>query len=188
MEDLHVECSQHSSVMRCIATLVLPALLTLLNGCAGYRLGAQTMYPSHVRTVHVPIFESDSLRPELGQWLTEAVVKQIERNTDYKVVGRDHADTVLEGVLIRDTKGVGVTTVNDDPRGIEVGLYVQVRWTDNQGRLVHPEATVPLPVALSDIQEVVNQVPEVGHSTVSSQQAAIERLAEQIVAMMETPW
>ena len=41
----------------------------------------------------------DSLRPGLGPWLTEAVIKQIEQTTDYKVVSRNKADTVLEGLV-----------------------------------------------------------------------------------------
>ena len=34
----------------------------------------------------------------------------------------------------------------------------------------------------------VYQVPEVGQSTVTAQQAMIERLAQEIVGQLETPW
>ena len=41
-----------------------------------------------VSTVYVPMIESGSYRRDLGERLTEAVAKQIELKTPYKVVGR----------------------------------------------------------------------------------------------------
>ena len=159
-----------------------------MTGCAGYRFGARTMYPNHIRTVHVPIFDSDSLRPGLGPWLTEAVIKQIEQTTDYKVVSRNKADTVLEGLVLPVTKQVSVTTINDDLREVDMTMQIQVRWIDSQGELVYPEMVIPLPVALADVRGTSGQVTEVGHSTLSAEQAVVEQLAAQIVAIMESPW
>ncbi|MEK6247839.1 MAG: LPS assembly lipoprotein LptE [Planctomycetales bacterium] len=146
------------------------------------------MYPNHIRTVHVPVFASDSLRPGLGPWLTEAVIKQIEQTTDYKVVSRNKADTVLEGLVLPVTKQVSVTTINDDLREVDMTMQIQVRWIDSQGELVYPEMVIPLPVALADVRSTSGQVTEVGHSTLSAEQAVVEQLATQIVAMMESPW
>jgi hypothetical protein len=146
------------------------------------------MYPNHIRTVHVPIFDSDSLRPGLGPWLTEAVIKQIEQTTDYKVVSRNKADTVLEGLVLPVTKQVSVTTINDDLREVDMTMQIQVRWIDSQGELVYPEMVIPLPVALADVRGTSGQVTEVGHSTLSAEQAVVEQLAAQIVAIMESPW
>lgn len=159
-----------------------------MTGCAGYRFGARTMYPNHIRTVHVPIFDSDSLRPGLGPWLTEAVIKQIEQTTDYKVVSRNKADTVLEGLVLPVTKQVSVTTINDDLREVDMTMQIQVRWIDSQGELVYPEMVIPLPVALADVRGTSGQVTEVGHSTLSAEQVVVEQLAAQIVAIMESPW
>jgi hypothetical protein len=146
------------------------------------------MYPNHIRTVHVPIFDSDSLRPGLGPWLTEAVIKQIEQTTDYKVVSRNKADTVLEGLVLPVTKQVSVTTINDDLREVDMTMQIQVRWIDSQGELVYPEMVIPLPVALADVRGTSGQVTEVGHSTLSAEQVVVEQLAAQIVAIMESPW
>lgn len=171
----------------CAACLLLLGV-GLMTGCAGYRFGARTMYPNHIRTVHVPIFDSDSLRPGLGPWLTEAVIKQIEQTTDYKVVSRNKADTVLEGLVLPVTKQVSVTTINDDLREVDMTMQIQVRWIDSQGELVYPEMVIPLPVALADVRGTSGQVTEVGHSTLSAEQAVVEQLAAQIVAIMESPW
>jgi len=167
---------------------MLALLAGLLTGCAGYRFGAQTMYPNHIQTVHVPVFQSDSLRPGLGPWLTEAVIKKIEQTTNYKVVSRDKADTILEGLVLPVTKQVSVTTLNDDLREVDMTMYIQVRWIDNQGGLVYPETAIALPVALADVSGTNAQVTEVGHSTLESEQAVVEQVASQIVAIMESPW
>ena len=63
------------------------ALVAISTGCAGYRMGARSLYRNDLRTVHVPMIESSSFRRNLGERLTEAVVKQIELTTPYKVVG-----------------------------------------------------------------------------------------------------
>lgn len=163
-------------------------VIVSLCGCAGYRVGAQTLYPPNIQTVHVPVFASESLRPDLGQRLTEAVIKQIELKSPFKVVGRDRADTVLEGRIVRDSRRVLVETINDDPRDYETSIRAQVAWTSNQGHAIQPEIVVPVPDALAEISQTTDLVPEVGQSVATAQQEAIERMAEQIVAMMEVPW
>jgi hypothetical protein len=63
-----------------------------------------------------------------------------------------------------------------------------VGWTDRQGRLLRNSPGVPLPSELIDVQGTGNVVPEVGQSIASAQQQAIQRVAEQIVSLMEKPW
>jgi hypothetical protein len=167
---------------------LLTAVSLALAGCAGYQFGAATMFPQNIRTVHVPVFESDSFRRGLGEWLTEAVVKEIESRPGYKVVTRAHADSILEGRIIGDTKRVVVENRFDDPRDIEVTMRVHIRWLDNRGQLLTPATTIPVPDTLIEAQHAISLVPEVGQSNVSNQQENIEQLAKQIVATMEMPW
>ena len=80
----------------CVRWMVAWACVTLFAGCAGYQMGNRSLYRTDLRTVHVPMFQSDSLRPDLGEWLTEAVIKEIELRTPYKVsqqsFGRQRSD------------------------------------------------------------------------------------------------
>ena len=168
---------------------LLAALIVCTSlGCAAYRIGSQSMFPGYYHTVHVPMFQSESLRRELAEWLTETVIKEIESKTEYKVVARNRADTILEGVIVRDKKSVLVETGGDQPRGIDLMMLAEVRWTDRQGKLLRPQMTIPVPDTLTHIEESAILVPEVGQSVVSSQQLVVHRMAEQIVAMMEVPW
>jgi hypothetical protein len=50
--------------------------------------------------VYVPVFRSTTFRRDVQLHLTEAVIKEIERRTTFKVVGTpEEADTILEGTI-----------------------------------------------------------------------------------------
>lgn len=166
------------------------ALLLLIAsiGCASYRVGTRSLFPPDVQTVYVPMFESSSFRRGLGERLTEAVMKEIELRTPFKVVGTPPADSVLTGRLISDLKGVTVEASTDEPRQLQLTYAVQVSWVDRRGEMLRPAETFAMPDALTDVSQTVTFVPETGQSMATAQQEAIERLARQIVAMMETPW
>ncbi len=160
----------------------------LLAGCAGYQVGTSTLYAPHVRTVYVPMFQSDSYRRNLGERLTEAVMKEIEAKTTYKVVDTPNADSTLRGRITNDTKRVVVENWYDDPRELDIDLQVQVRWTDRHDNLIRQPAAIPLAPELMGVAGSAPLFPELGQSVATSQQQAIQRVAEQIVGMMETPW
>ena len=136
----------------------------------------------------MPIFESNSFRRDLGERLTEAVVKEIERRTPFKVVNDPNADSVLTGRLVDERKSVLVPDLTGDAREVQVGLRVEVSWCDRRGRMLRDVKSVPLPSEITDVSATANLVPEVGQSVASQQQEAICRLAEQIVGLMEKPW
>ena len=160
----------------------------LLGGCAGYRFGAASLYPSDVRTVFVPMFESDSLRRGLSERLTEAVVKEIELKTPYKVVSEPDADSVLTGRIVNDIKRVVVEDRYDQQRENEITLVAEVSWLDRRGDLIGSRGDMSVPDSLVQLAATGIAVPEYGQSIATGQQQAINRLAEQIVSLMETPW
>ena len=86
------------------ASVLCVVAVALLAGCAGYQVGTSSLYSSHVRTVYVPMFQSASYRRNLGERLTEAVMKEIEAKTPYKVVGTPNADSTLTGRITNETK------------------------------------------------------------------------------------
>lgn len=178
-----------SAVFTTLGMLTLALGVLNLPGCAGYRVGNDSLFRPDIETVYVPIFQSDSLRPGLGERLTEAVVKEIELRTPYKVVGSlDRADSILQGRIVSETKRTVVEDPYDDPREVATRMQVEVQWVDYRGQALTPAETIPLPQALSTVVAETTFVPEVGQSLATSQQETIQRLASQIVGMMETPW
>lgn len=175
--------------MSVVRSLLFAAMLCpLLSGCAMYRFGQQSLYRPDIRTVHVPMVESDTFRRNLGERLTEALVREIELKTPYKVVGADRADSVLKARLITENKRVINETAFDDPRDLETDFFVQLSWVDRRGDLIMNHCDIPVSPILINVSQVSNFVPEAGQSISTAQQETISKLAEQIVGQMEAPW
>lgn len=178
-------CVLHSELLaKCVAVLIA----SLLPGCAGYQIGQRSLYRPDIRTVHVPMAQSDSYRRYLGERLTEAVVKEIELRTPYKLVDADSADSVLNVRLVSDSKRVIANNRYSEPRDIETDFFVQTSWVDRRGDLIMNNDNVPAAPLLVNLGQQANFVPEGGQSLETAQQEAIQKLAQQIVGQMEIAW
>ena len=172
--------------------LVIATIAFVVTGCAGYRFGNNTLYAPNVRTIYVPVFQSDSFRTtpsiDLGERLHEAVCKEIEKRTPFKVVGDEAtADSVLTARVVADTKRMRVESPTDQSRMVEMNYQVLVTWADRGGSVI-ASGDVPLPAATVDVGQAAALVPEFGRSVASTQMESIEKLAQQIVGLMEEPW
>jgi hypothetical protein len=182
--------SRHSAIRNPQSAIYLVALAGLLvSGCAGWQLGNRSLYRQDIRTVYVPPVDSGSFRRNLGERLTEALVRELENKSSFKVVADPDADSILRCSIITDSKMVINETRFDDPRDLDANFFVQVSWTDRRGDLIGGSASnVPLPPIVVNVGESANFVPEGGQSLATAQQEAFGRLAQQIVGMMEAPW
>jgi hypothetical protein len=171
--------------MRLLAAITVGMLLT---GCARYQVGSESLYAPDIATVYVPMIESDSYRRDLGERLTEAIIKEIELKTPYKVVGTPDADSILAIRLLGDSRHLLAENSFDDPRLSESAVFSEVSWLNRRRLPMAPPQSIALPPELVNIDQTANLVPEAGQSVATSQQQAIERLAQQIVGTMETPW
>ena len=150
------------------ARCLLPsAFCLLLSGCAGYQIGNATLFPPDISTVYVPMVESHSFRPDLGEALTEAICKQIEKETPYKVVGSPNADSILTAKIVTETKRVIDRNKFDEPRDNEVNYQVQVTWINRKGDQIYNGA-VPLPPEFTTIGQSSAYIPEYGQSYTTS--------------------
>ena len=175
------------SVLLCLSAFIILNSV-FFSGCAGYQLGQRSLYRPDIRTVHIPVIQSDSFRRYLGERLTEAVVKEVELRTPYKVVGADEADSVLTVRLVSDSKRLLANNRFSEPRDIETDLFIQTSWVDRRGDLIMSHDDVPAAPLLVNIGQQANFVPEGGQSLVTGQQEAINKLAQQIVGQMELAW
>jgi hypothetical protein len=183
-------CNLHFafSAKRHASFVLLLLLLLALTGCVGYQVGAGSLYAPDVTTVYVPMIDSDSYRRDLGEQLTEAVIKEIELKTPYKVVSTPDADSILSARLIQDTRRTLVENAYDDPRLQEVELRAEVNWLNRRRLPICPPQSIALPPELVLINQTANLIPEAGQSVATAHQQAIQRLAQQIVSTMEAPW
>jgi hypothetical protein len=171
-----------------LACLAAALGVVMLAGCIGYHAGTNSLYAADVATVYVPMIESDSYRRDLGERLTEAVVKEIELKTPYKVVNSPDADSILTARLVSDSRNRLIQNGFSDPRVSLTDLRAQVNWVNRRRQPLVPVQMIPIPADLLNISQTSNLIPEAGQSVATSQQEAIQRLARQIVGTMEAPW
>ncbi len=162
---------------------VAGVLLTLTGvfctlGC-GY--SSRPPYNTSVSTVAVPIFTNKTFRREWEFRLTEALDKNIESRTPYKLAEQSKADTVLTGEIvdIREdvlTRQFGVNL----PRETQLTIVVDFQWKDlRTGKVL---------VERKQFNRSATEIPEIGEHVADAEQAAVENLARAIVDQMQKDW
>jgi hypothetical protein len=160
-------------------------LITAACGC-GYTVGGD--FSPHIRSVHVPTFTSDDYRRGYEQQLTEAVQRQIQTETPYRLTSAEMADTILTGHIVGIEKRVSNQNEFDDPRELELNISIVVTWQDARTGEILAERQIALDPALAQLQSQISFAPEVGQSLATGTQDAVNQLARDIVSMMHAAW
>ena len=158
----------------------------------------QPNYDPAIRTVRVPIFQNQTFYKGIEFELTEAVVREIEAKTPYKVVGLDcDADTELTGAIIVLNKNLLNRNPLNEVREAEMTMSADVVWRNLRtgevlsGPRLKPGELPPPPDAKTTpvrVQSVASFIPELGESLATARKKNVDRLAIQVVSMMEAPW
>jgi Lipopolysaccharide-assembly len=172
----------------CLAVAAGMISAVVMPGCSAYQFGNRTLYNPNVRTVHVPIVRNETFRHEMNVQLTEALVRAIELQTPYKVVGDPNADSVLTCRITGQGKRVIAENSFDDPRALTTTVNVELTWTDRQGNLLLSNRFVPTGELAFYFLQGVDFVPEGGQSMGTAQTRAFEQMANQIVSQLESRW
>lgn len=169
-----------------IRHLALAGLMfsVLGSGC-GYSI--RPPYDNTVKTVYIPIFKSVTFRRDVNLMLTKAIIDEVERRTPFKVVGREEgADTTLFGEVNFADKNTVVENPFNLPRQLTAQMNVTIKWLDN--RLTGEEADKKKAELPALISELYYFTPEVGETSQLAFQRVCDKLAMQVVGMMEQPW
>ncbi len=160
--------------------VMVTACVAAVCGC-GYT--HQALFPQDVRTVSVPIFQNHSFYQGLEFEVTEALMKQIERRTPYKVTSAHNADTILQGVItsVRQAR-LSRQRVGGVPQELEVRITVNYEWKDlRTGRMLRQR---------QGFEAVGRYIPTqpISETLAVGQHEAVIRLARQIVSAMASDW
>lgn len=123
-----------------IAAAALLALVALAaGGCAGRDASseaasgysARSLYPDKYRSVAVPIFENKTFVTGLERDITDALIKEIQARTPYRVLNNESAETQLSGTItavektrLNRTRGSGLV------REMLLSVTVDFQWRD----------------------------------------------------------
>ncbi len=159
-------------------------LLILMVGClSGCGYSSKELFPEQYNTVAVPIFENRTFYRGMEFELAEAMVKQIESRTPYKVVSPGTAQTILEGT-ITDVQQVQLSRRRPGgvPQEVELTVTIDFVWKDlTTGELITDRrgfAAVGRHIPTAGINEPFEV----------AQHAALQRMAEDVVSTMRSDW
>ena len=166
----------------------LAGLAGALCGCAATASATSRSFRRTSRPIHVPVFQSSSFRRDLGEQLTEAVVKEIEKRTPYQ--GRARRQRRQRAHRTHHQRDQALADRNPPGRfprrGIRPGGE---RALGEPPRRRHP------PVSAAEgaqrcgrCQRRVPPRPRIWPIDRLGPVAGLQTLAEQIVNLMETPW
>ena len=169
--------------------LVVASLFSLMSvaasGC-GYMIGPA--HDAELCTIAVPIFRNETFRRQLEYPLTEAVQKEIQKRTAMRIVRGPEAQTRLTGTIVDVGKTVLGENRFDDPRELQLGMTIRVKWEDLRNGRIISQQDVLLDANTVSLFTQTDFAPEVGHSLATATQDSIEQTARRIVDMMDAPW
>ena len=85
--------------MPIVKNLISVTLIFFVVGCGYKMVGKETHLPPGVSSVAIPTFKSRTLEPGIEIPFTQAFLNEFILDRRIKVVDRDEADAVLEGVI-----------------------------------------------------------------------------------------
>ncbi|MFZ0479221.1 MAG: LptE family protein [Terriglobales bacterium] len=121
------------------AAVALLVLAVLASGCGYHTLEHSTALPPNIRTIAIPGFASQSRSFRIEQMLTDAVVREFNTRTQFRIVHNagDDADAVLKGtVLSASTTPLAYDPVTGRAASALVTVSMTVTLTDRQGKIV----------------------------------------------------
>lgn len=154
---------------------IVPLAFLMLLGCCGY--STRSLLPAYLETIHVKQVENSTLRPLLGEELTDELVGGFSRDGRLRVSSDPSADLILE---------VGVTSyqrtaaVYDASRNVTRWRY-QLRYS---GECVD----VAKNTTLWEQTQTVSEVLDADEPEEEGIRLLLERSAEEIVRNVLLAW
>jgi hypothetical protein len=155
-------------------------------GCAsdptvGY--AAVAPFSDDVRTIAIPIATNESFVRDVEFDLTDALIKEIEARTSWKVVGMARADTVLSTQIRRvDLDQVSKSPVTGLGEEVLVRVTIDFQWKDYRNDALLAERRGFAGQRMFDPSRPTGERVELGRM------AVVQLLARDVVDVMRSAW
>jgi hypothetical protein len=158
-------------------------VMLAITGCASSGYTAEPLFPKNVRTVALSILANRTFYRGVEFDLSEALAKEIELRTPYKIASHASADTLISGTVSSLNQNVlSRTNVAGMPQEVQVTITAGFEWKDQRsGEVLRKRA------------RVVGTGQYIPTMTVSepfeiAQHRAVEELAREMVSIMASDW
>lgn len=118
-------------------TKLILILCLLSASCTGYQMGgSKPANLSHVKSIHVPLLQNDTLFVRAETHATNSLVDALTRDGTYQIASAESADAILKGNITRLDYGQVSSIRSDSLRSEELSLTVYINWslTDTSSR------------------------------------------------------
>lgn len=171
---------------RLLFAAAAPLLALALASCAddptqGYSFNSS--YSEAVRTVHVPMFRNPTFHRGIEVELTDAIIKEIQSSTPWKVSDASVADTTLSGAITEaELRRLSTSRTAGLAQEVAVIITVDFDWTDARtGKALASRRSFTA-------SETFVPTKPIGERLEVGQHAAVQQMARDIVAAMRSSW
>jgi outer membrane lipopolysaccharide assembly protein LptE/RlpB len=158
--------------IRTLAFALAFAALAPLAGCGYHTAGAATHIPASVRTIAIPVFATHAQAFHTEMALTQAVIRELNTRTKYRVVTGSpaDADAVLNGTVLTQTS-VPLTydSTTGETSSYLVTITVKVVLAAHDGRILYQNDALSYREQYQSTQDITGFIRE--------DPAAVNRLA-----------
>jgi outer membrane lipopolysaccharide assembly protein LptE/RlpB len=142
---------------------LLSVLSIALTGCGYHTAGSATHIPANVRTLSVPIFTTRVQAYHTEMAFTQAVVRELNTRTKYRIVNNDSpdADATLSGTIVSQT----ITPLTYDATTGQSSSYLvavtaKVVLTANDGHILYRNNAITFREQYQSTQDLSNFIQE----------------------------
>ena len=146
--------------------------LVLLTGCGYHAVGSAAHLPAQVRTLAIPIFATNTQAFHTETAFTEAIVREFDTRTRYRIVETDtkDADATLTGTILSETSSPLTYDSNSgQTSSYLVTITARVVLTAHDGRVLYRNDALAYHEQYQSTQDVTSFIQE--------NSAAVQRLA-----------
>src|SRR5881296_1682200 len=114
--------------MRYLRLVLAGCLAAAVSGCAGYRLGPTGGQSAGEKSIQIVPFTNRTPEPRLGDALSAALRKEVQRDGTFRLATRDAGDIVVSGVVTKYSRRAVSFAPGDvaTARDYDVSLTAQV--------------------------------------------------------------
>lgn len=125
--------------------IAFTALVLMLVGCAGYRLGPTNGAAAGARSVQIGLFTNETMEPRLTEAVATSIRRRIQQDSTYRLVTKPGADVILSGRLT-DYRRISLSFQPLDiltPRDLELRMTAYITAVETRGgkTLINQEVT-----------------------------------------------
>ena len=108
----------------------LVTAVLFLTGTACSYSPSPALFPTHLKTLAVPVLRNATTEPNIEQEVTEAIVNRFVQDNKLRVVAEDQADLVLSGSVVKYVNAVFGFNAREQAQEYQVVVTVSLTARD----------------------------------------------------------